>query len=99
MLPLIRTNKPSRYPSPRPETAEDILRRGFALCPELAPPEVRTEREPTIDDVRPIIISHGVGLRPARKGGIRLDVRWIENKGKKVPIVSNYGFVFHVQFA
>ena len=29
------------YPAPRPETAEDILRRGFELCPELAPPEIR----------------------------------------------------------
>ena len=29
------------YPAPRPETAEDILKRGFELCPELAPPEIR----------------------------------------------------------
>lgn len=82
-----------RYPNPRPETSEDILERAFALCPELAPPEIRAQRAPTIDDVRPIIISEGCGLRPGRKGGIRLDVRWTENKGKKVPLVSNYGSV------
>ena len=29
------------FPAPRPETAEDILKRGFELCPELAPPEIR----------------------------------------------------------
>ncbi|KAK7018968.1 nuclear export factor [Favolaschia claudopus] len=80
------------YPVPRHETTEDILRRGFALCPELAPPEVRAQREPVLEDLQPIIIEEGCGLRPGRKGGIRLEVEWVNSQDqKKVPIVFNYG--------
>ncbi|KAJ7207059.1 hypothetical protein GGX14DRAFT_635946 [Mycena pura] len=82
------------YPVPRPETTLDILKRGFALCPELAPPEIRAQREPVLEDLQPLIIEEGCGLRPARKGGIRLDVQWMHNPkqpGLKVPIVFNYG--------
>ncbi|KIY64403.1 nucleotide-binding domain-containing protein [Cylindrobasidium torrendii FP15055 ss-10] len=79
------------YPAARPETAEDILKRAFELCPELAPPEVRATREPTIEDVKSVLISNGCGLRPAREGGIRLDVVWHELKDRKIPVVSNYG--------
>ncbi|KAJ7057803.1 D-amino-acid oxidase [Mycena amicta] len=75
------------YPIPRPETTLDILKRGLALCPELAPPEVRARREPTLEDLQSIIIEEGCGLRPARKGGIRLEVEWVQN----VPVVYNYG--------
>ncbi|KAF8880070.1 D-amino-acid oxidase [Infundibulicybe gibba] len=81
------------YPNPRPEITKDILARGFALCPELAPPEVRARRTPTVDDVIPNIIEEGCGLRPARKGGIRLEIGSIEpaNSKMKVPVVYNYG--------
>ncbi|KAJ6590474.1 D-amino-acid oxidase [Mycena vulgaris] len=80
------------YPVPRPETTLDILKRGFALCPELAPPEIRAQREPVFEDLQPIIIEEGCGLRPGRKGGIRLEVEWVENQDqKKVPVVFNYG--------
>ncbi|KAL1758875.1 hypothetical protein FB107DRAFT_258167 [Schizophyllum commune] len=80
------------YPAPRPETAEDILKRGFELCPELAPPEIRAQRTPTIDDVRPLILMNGCGLRPARAGGIRLETEWVDApKGGKTPVVFNYG--------
>ncbi|TRM60337.1 FAD dependent oxidoreductase [Schizophyllum amplum] len=81
------------YPLPRPETTEDILRRGLALCPELVPPEVRAEREGTVDDVRALIVMEGCGLRPARAGGIRLEVDWVAAKADatKTPVVFNYG--------
>jgi len=81
------------YPKPRPEIKQDILERGFALCPELASPDIRVERKPTIDDVLPHIISEGCGLRPARKGGVRLEVEWTEGIGGRgrVPIIHNYG--------
>jgi D-aspartate oxidase/D-amino-acid oxidase len=81
------------YPMPRPEITQDILERGFALCPELASPDIRVERKPTIDDVLPHIISVGCGFRPARKGGIRLEVEWTEGVGGRgrVPVIHNYG--------
>ncbi|KAJ7442514.1 D-amino-acid oxidase [Mycena galericulata] len=80
------------YPIPRPETTSDILTRGLALCPELAPPEIRSQREPALEDLEPIIIETGCGLRPARKGGIRLEVEWVDVRDQnKIPVVFNYG--------
>lgn len=80
------------YPVPRPEISEDILRRGFELAPELAPPGTEN---PTIESVRPLIRYEGCGLRPARKGGIRFEVEWVtEIAGRgdeKVPLVHQYG--------
>ncbi|KAI4522193.1 nucleotide-binding domain-containing protein [Schizophyllum commune Loenen D] len=80
------------YLAPRPEIARGILERTFAICPDIAPPEVRAAREPTLDDVLPLIVEEGVGRRPARKGGLRIETEWFETpKGDKVPVVHNYG--------
>ncbi|KAJ3916406.1 D-amino-acid oxidase [Lentinula edodes] len=86
----------SVYPHPRPEITERILARGLKLCPDLAPPEIRAEREATVDDLRPLILDVGVGFRPYRNGGVRVGVEWMDSsplkdKGKKVPVVFNYG--------
>ena len=70
------------------------MKRGFALCPELAPPEIRAHREPVLEDLQSILIEEGCGLRPARKGGIRLEVEWADGPDqRKVPVVFNYGCV------
>ncbi|KAF2813020.1 FAD dependent oxidoreductase [Mytilinidion resinicola] len=57
------------------EFAEDIMRRCCALCPELGKPEELQ------------VISHGVGLRPSRKGNARIEG---EQRGS-VLVVHNYG--------
>ena len=82
-----------RYPVPRPEITRSILQRAFSMCPELAPPEVRAQREPAVEDLD--IIEEGCGFRPGRTGGIRLEVEWSEagDGRRKVPIVFNYGWV------
>ncbi|KAI8986661.1 D-amino-acid oxidase [Trametes punicea] len=81
------------YPAPRPETTAEILKRCLALCPELVPPSIRDERAGTVDDLRPLILEEGCGLRPQRRGGIRLELEWVQGrKGQgKVPVVLNYG--------
>lgn len=79
------------YPVARPSTTTEILERAFALCPELAPPEIRAQRTPTVDDLRPIVIEEGCGFRPSRKGGVRLDVDWIKGTSGDIPVVLNYG--------
>ncbi|KAI0938428.1 hypothetical protein AcW1_001838 [Taiwanofungus camphoratus] len=81
------------YPIARPETTEDILQRCLQLCPELAPPEIRAERPPTTNDLRPLILEEGCGLRPVRKGGIRIGLEWIDDSkdSRKIPMVLNYG--------
>lgn len=56
--------------------AEDIMRRCCALAPELGRPE----------DLK--VIKHGVGLRPSRRGGPRLEAE--VNKDGTI-IVHNYG--------
>ncbi|KXN91811.1 D-amino-acid oxidase [Leucoagaricus sp. SymC.cos] len=84
------------YPLPRQETKIDILRRGLALCPELTPPEVRQAREPTVEDLLPLVIEDSVGLRPCRKDGLRLESQRIQTKdGRAVPLVFNYGHAGH----
>jgi len=82
------------FPKPRPETTIDILERGLALYPELAPPSVRDKQEPTVEDLKPLIVEEGCGFRPARKGGIRLQSEWVAipgSEGHTVPIIHNYG--------
>ncbi|KAF8265939.1 D-amino-acid oxidase [Lactarius quietus] len=83
------------FPKARPETTIDILERGLALFPELAPSSVRNKREPTVEDLKPLIIEEGCGLRPARKGGMRLHTEWVTDPGRTeghtVPIIHNYG--------
>ena len=79
-----------RYPIPRPETTHDILTRALALCPELAPLSVRETRAPTIEDLKAIVLEEGCGLRPARKGGVRIELEWFDF-GDGFPVVHNYG--------
>ncbi len=57
------------------EFAEDIKRRCCALAPELGKPE----------DLR--VIKHGLGLRPSRKGGARIERD--DRAGRR--LVHNYG--------
>ncbi|KAJ3814478.1 D-amino-acid oxidase [Lentinula aff. lateritia] len=106
------------FPTPRPETTLDIMRRGVRLCPELLhPPQPTASTDsaytPTttltpdaldnlsdtdfLNLVEPFIIEAGCGLRPARKGGLRLEVEWIVQSSTEpapapqIPLVHNYG--------
>ncbi|KAL5519430.1 hypothetical protein ACEPAH_1113 [Sanghuangporus vaninii] len=80
-------------PKPREATSKDILERGLALCPELSSTYAQDKsKKPTIEDVKPIIVEEGCGLRPQRKGGIRLETDTLQTvTGVKVPLVYNYG--------
>ena len=80
-----------RYPTARPETTREIFERALALCPELAPPEIRATREPTVDDLYPLIVEEGCGFRPSRKGGISFDTQWVKSPNGEIPVISNYG--------
>lgn len=55
--------------------AEDIKRRCCALCPALGRPE----------DLK--VIKHGLGLRPSRKGGARIERQVMDGR----TVVHNYG--------
>ncbi|KIK19629.1 hypothetical protein PISMIDRAFT_107285 [Pisolithus microcarpus 441] len=77
------------FPVPREQDRDYLLAGGLAMCPELAPPHILAERMPTVDDLRPLIVDEGCGLRPGRKSGIRLATEWPE--GSKIPVVYNYG--------
>ncbi|KAF9515143.1 hypothetical protein BS47DRAFT_1294356, partial [Hydnum rufescens UP504] len=91
------------YPYPRPETTEDILRRAVAICPELVSPITfwNTNPKPTFEDLRPLIIEEGCGLRPGREGGVRLEVEMMSSTAREnspsvtIPVVYNYGQVVH----
>jgi D-amino-acid oxidase len=51
----------------------------------------KQDSELSVDDLLPLVIEEGCGLRPARKGGIRLETEWVTRGADKVPIVFNYG--------
>ncbi|ORY16616.1 hypothetical protein BCR34DRAFT_584275 [Clohesyomyces aquaticus] len=57
--------------------AKDIMERCCRVCPDLG----------KVEDLK--VISHGVGLRPSRKGGPRIEIE--KRKGWGIPVVHNYG--------
>ncbi|CAG8633657.1 9708_t:CDS:1 [Ambispora leptoticha] len=69
---------------PDPIIAESIIRRCLTTRPDLLPvgqKELKIKR-------------HGVGLRPVRKGGIRIEAEWINSSldgSKRVLVCHNYG--------
>lgn len=66
-------------PLPEPNLAVRIMKRAIALCPQLVGEGQGIEG---LD-----IIRHGVGLRPLREGGVRLEAEKIDG----VNVVHNYG--------
>lgn len=75
-------------PNPRPETTRRILERCLELVPQLVDPKKRTGLvKPRVEDVK--VLAVNVGLRPARSGGVRLEMADEDVNG--VQIVYNYG--------
>ncbi|KAJ3186133.1 hypothetical protein HK101_009724 [Irineochytrium annulatum] len=63
------------------KSAEGILKRCIAVCPELV-----------VDGKPPELVAHSVGLRPSREGGVRLEAQYEKTKsGREVLLVHNYG--------
>ncbi|KAJ7234450.1 hypothetical protein C8J57DRAFT_1195332 [Mycena rebaudengoi] len=79
------------YPAPRSETKRAIMEKALSLWPEIAPPEIRKERKPTVEDLIPIIVEDGLGLRPHRPQGIRIEVEWVQANKAKAPVIFHYG--------
>ncbi|KAK7046880.1 D-amino-acid oxidase, partial [Favolaschia claudopus] len=83
------------HPTSRPETVKLIKERGIEAYPELLPEGKRESRN--IQDLN--VVEECVGLRPTRKGGIRLEVTTLsllnvnfqDAHSKSVPVVHNYG--------
>ncbi|KAJ7851472.1 hypothetical protein B0H13DRAFT_2674167 [Mycena leptocephala] len=74
------------HPSPRPEMVKLMKEHGTAVCRELLPPSKRADGG--IDDLD--VIEECVGLRPTRRGGVRVETSWLDGE-KKIPVVHNYG--------
>lgn len=73
--------------TPRPETTRQILSRCLQLAPGLVNPQRRTlVTEPKIEDLD--VLSVHVGLRPSRRGGVRLEQGQDING---VKVIYNYG--------
>lgn len=69
--------------TPEKALAETILHECAKLVPELVP-EGKTWRE--ID-----VVSHNVGLRPARENGARVELEHIKKEGGALTVVHSYG--------
>lgn len=78
------THRHSWESQPDPSLALRIMTRAIKLCPDLVPEGKGVEALS--------VIRHGVGLRPMRSNGIRLEKETISNDdGEKVNVVHNYG--------
>jgi len=76
--------KDSWESQPDPNLAIRIMKRAIELCPELVPKGKGIE---ALD-----IIRHGVGLRPMRKDGIRIERDSVKApNGKQLTVIHNYG--------
>ncbi|KAJ7255380.1 D-aspartate oxidase [Mycena rebaudengoi] len=75
------------HPTSRPETVKEIKELGIKACPELLPADKRDKRD--INDLE--VIEECVGLRPTRKGGLRLETTTLNVDGNTVSIIHNYG--------
>ncbi|CDU24429.1 related to D-amino acid oxidase [Sporisorium scitamineum] len=76
-------------PHPREETTRRILERCLALVPQLVDPRKWTGlTKPRVEDVQ--LVGVNVGLRPARRGGVRLERAREDVDGVKV--IYNYGY-------
>lgn len=64
---------------PDPNLANRIMKRCVELCPDLV------QQGKGVEGLS--IVRHGVGLRPMREGGIRVEMELING----VPVVHNYG--------
>ncbi|PWZ02031.1 nucleotide-binding domain-containing protein [Testicularia cyperi] len=70
--------------TPNPKLAETILQECAKLVPEIVP------KGGTWRDIP--VISHNVGLRPARDGGARIELEQIKSaQGRAFPVVHSYG--------
>ncbi|KAJ1563000.1 hypothetical protein HK405_004522 [Cladochytrium tenue] len=56
---------PARSLEVDPQTAQGIMERCVAVCPELV-----------VNGKLPEVVQHSVGLRPARKGGVRMEANY-----------------------
>jgi D-amino-acid oxidase len=60
------------------------MKRAIELCPSMVPPGAGIEALS--------VIRHGVGLRPMRENGIRVEKETVAGPdGRKVAVVHNYG--------
>lgn len=66
----------------RRETAIQILKSAYEICPELAGPKGKSW-----EDIE--VVSHNVGLRPSREGGLRLEIE--ERELKNDPLTPESG--------
>ncbi|KAF6744708.1 D-amino-acid oxidase [Ephemerocybe angulata] len=86
-------------PAPRPETTRSILEHALRLAPELVPPHLRragadAAAAPCVEDVLPFVVEEGCELRPARKGGVRLEAGSVKVPltDRTIPVVYSYGY-------
>lgn len=75
-------------PTPRAETTRTILERCLKIMPQLVDPRKGNAlTEPRVEDIE--VLGVNVGLRPARRGGVRLEKAQKDFDGVKV--IFNYG--------
>ncbi|KAJ9122405.1 hypothetical protein QFC22_001828 [Naganishia vaughanmartiniae] len=79
-----------------PSQTTDILERCIAMAPDLIPVTKSRDRDPKVlvEELRKLVVEEGAGLRPARKGGVRIESEDLVLGGagnEVIPLVHHYG--------
>jgi D-amino-acid oxidase len=65
------------------------------MAPDLIPTSMSKNRDPKVlvEELRKLLIEEGSGLRPARKGGVRIESEELKLGRDTVPLIHHYGYV------
>ncbi|KAF6745404.1 D-amino-acid oxidase, partial [Ephemerocybe angulata] len=81
-----------------PIRGQTVLTMASSILEHAFPPRLRSAgadaaAAPCVEDVLPFVVEEGCELRPARKGGVRLEAGSIEvpRTDRTIPVVYNYG--------
>ena len=71
----------------------DILERCIAMAPDLIPESISKNRDKKVlvEELRKLLIEEGSGLRPARKGGVRIESEELQVGWDRIPLIHHYG--------
>ena len=63
------------------------------MAPDLIPESISKNRDKKVlvEELRKLLIEEGSGLRPARKGGVRIESEELQVGWDRIPLIHHYG--------
>ena len=63
------------------------------MAPDLIPESISKNRNPKVlvEELKKLLIEEGSGLRPARKGGVRIESEELQVGSDSISLIHHYG--------